>query len=112
MGITEKTVVFVIGAPGSGKGTLCRRLADEYSFYHVSVGDTLRRLVSDTRTDRVTTSRMQRGELVSTEVLIDVLQDSVKDSACSSYDLMLIDGMPRQLDQAIPVEKKASMPTR
>jgi adenylate kinase family enzyme len=55
---------------------------------------------------------MQRGELVSTEVLIDVLQDSVKDSACSSYDLMLIDGMPRQLDQAIPVEKKASMPTR
>lgn len=68
--------------------------------------------MSDSRTDRVTTSRMQRGELVSTEVLIDVLQDSVKDSACSSYDLMLIDGMPRHLDQAIPVEKKASMPAR
>ncbi|RYN61657.1 hypothetical protein AA0117_g12934 [Alternaria alternata] len=110
MEITAKTVVFVIGAPGSGKGTLCRRLSDEYAFYHVSVGDTLRRLVSDSRMDRVTTSRVQRGELVSTEMLIDVLQDSVKDSVCSSYDLILIDGMPRQLDQAMPVENKIGSP--
>lgn len=67
--------------------------------------------MSDSRMDRVTTSRVQRGELVSTEMLIDVLQDSVKDSVCSSYDLILIDGMPTQSDQAMPVEKKASIPT-
>ncbi|KAG9194912.1 UMP-CMP kinase [Alternaria panax] len=109
MEITAKTVVFVIGAPGSGKGTLCRRLSDEYAFYHVSVGDTLRRLVSSSRMDRLTTSRVQRGELVSTEVLIDVLQDSIKGSVCSSCNLILVDGLPRQLDQAMPVENKASI---
>jgi adenylate kinase family enzyme len=97
------------GAPGSGKGTLCRRLSDEYGFYHLSIGDTLRRLVSDSMMDPVTTARVQRGELVSAEVLIRILQDSIKDNVCSGRHLILVDGLPRQLDQAMPVEKKVSM---
>jgi adenylate kinase family enzyme len=59
--------------------------------------------------DLVTTARVQRGELVSTEVLIRILQDSIKDNVCSGRHLILVDGLPRQLDQAMPVEKKVSM---
>jgi adenylate kinase family enzyme len=52
---------------------------------------------------------VQRGELVSAEVLIRILQDSIKDNVCSGRHLILVDGLPRQLDQAMPVEKKVSM---
>ncbi|ENI03076.1 hypothetical protein COCC4DRAFT_143928, partial [Bipolaris maydis ATCC 48331] len=98
------------GAPGSGKGTLCRRLSDEHGFCHLSIGDTLRRLVSNSMTDLVTASQVQRGELVSTEVLVSILQDSVKDSVYSDRRVILVDGLPRQLDQAMPVEEKIGSP--
>lgn len=62
-------------------------------------------------TDVVTASQVESGELVSTEVLVNILQDSIKDSVCSSRHLILVDGLPRQLDQAMPVEKKVSMPS-
>ncbi|EMD86680.1 hypothetical protein COCHEDRAFT_1023889 [Bipolaris maydis C5] len=110
MEATATTVVFVIGAPGSGKGTLCRRLSDEHGFCHLSIGDTLRRLVSNSMTDLVTASQVQRGELVSTEVLVSILQDSVKDSVYSDRRVILVDGLPRQLDQAMPVEEKIGSP--
>lgn len=60
--------------------------------------------------DLVTASRVRRGELVSTEVLINILQDTIKDDVCSGRHLILVDGLPRQLDQAMPVEEKVSMP--
>ena len=60
--------------------------------------------------DLVTASKVQRGELVSIEMLVNILQDSIKENACSGRHLILVDGLPRQLDQAMPVEKKVSMP--
>ena len=61
--------------------------------------------------DPMVASQVQRGELVSTEVLVNVLQDSVKENVSSGRHLILVDGLPRQLDQAMPVEKKVSMPS-
>ena len=61
-------------------------------------------------TDLVTASQVQRGELVSTEVLVSILQDSVKDSVYSGRHVILVDGLPRQLDQVMPVEEKIGSP--
>ena len=36
------TVVFVLGGPGSGKGTQCQKIVTEYDFAHISAGDCLR----------------------------------------------------------------------
>jgi adenylate kinase family enzyme len=84
-------------------------LSDEYGFCHLSIGDTLRRLVSESTIDLVAASQVQRGKLVSTEVLVNILRDSVKENVCSGRHLILVDGLPRQLDQALPVEEKVSV---
>ncbi len=36
------TIIFVLGGPGAGKGTQCKRLTDAYSLHHLSIGDILR----------------------------------------------------------------------
>ena len=44
-------VVFVLGAPGAGKGTQCSRLSRKYGYTHLSAGDLLRAEVRDNGTD-------------------------------------------------------------
>ncbi|OAL46253.1 P-loop containing nucleoside triphosphate hydrolase protein [Pyrenochaeta sp. DS3sAY3a] len=96
--------VFVIGAPGSGKGTLCKKAADLHSdFGHVSLGDKLRRLP-----DRESTKEMIRavkdGELVPMEKLAPFLRILVKFERDQKRKLFFLDGFPRSLRQAIENE--------
>lgn len=62
--------------------------------------------------DPTVASQVQRGELVSTEVLVNILQDSVKENVSSGRHVILVDGLPRRSDQAMPVEEKVSVPNR
>lgn len=39
---TRPSVIFVLGGPGSGKGTQCTQLKNDFSFIHLSTGDLLR----------------------------------------------------------------------
>ena len=60
--------------------------------------------------DPLAASQVQRGELVSTKVLVSILQGSVKENVYSGRHVILVDGLPRQSDQAMPVEEKVSVP--
>jgi len=42
LGVAWSNIVFVLGGPGSGKGTQCTRIANQYNYFHLSAGDLLR----------------------------------------------------------------------
>lgn len=95
-----------LGAPGSGKGTLCRRLADECGFRHLSVGDLLRRLVSTSSASELVTDYLQRGEALPGDILVPVLKEQVDELGDGRPTLL--DGFPRRLDQTSYFEKTVS----
>ncbi|KAL2017074.1 hypothetical protein VTK56DRAFT_2597 [Thermocarpiscus australiensis] len=106
----EATVrfIFVIGAPGAGKGTLCKRLAQEHGLTHLSVGDLLRQIVADPDTDEVVRRHVQAGELLPTEYLLSVLESPFHDY--SPEKIILLDGFPRRMDQAEAFEDRFGKP--
>lgn len=42
MNKNKPLVIFILGGPGSGKGTQCQKIKDKFSFTHLSAGDLLR----------------------------------------------------------------------
>lgn len=95
------------GSPGAGKGTLCKRLAADYGFTHLSVGDMLRDLVANPDdADDVVRDYVKRGELLPMEHLLPLLK--VKIGKCVSGRPILLDGFPRRLDQAWEFEEVVS----
>ena len=64
--LKNSNVVFVVGGPGSGKGTQCERIVAKYGFTHLSSGDLLREEVaSGSARGKELNAIMERGELVS-----------------------------------------------
>ena len=62
-------IIFVLGGPGSGKGTQCARIVAKYKLTHLSAGDLLRAEVkSGSATGQQLESTMKEGKLVPTEV--------------------------------------------
>lgn len=98
-------VIFVLGGPGSGKGTQCQLLKTEFDLSQICVGDLLRReAASGTKLGRTVADIMQRGELVPGEVTMALLEEELSrlSGKCSG---VLIDGFPRAMDQAIEFER-------
>ncbi|KAL6874834.1 P-loop containing nucleoside triphosphate hydrolase protein [Trichoderma novae-zelandiae] len=102
----ERRIIFVLGAPGAGKGSLCKKLASKYGFTHLSVGDLLRQVVAMPGADGRVVEYVRRGELLPTELLFDVLRPHVDVGGT-----IILDGFPRQLDQAEAFEKEFQAPT-
>ena len=68
------SVTFVLGGPGSGKGTQCARLVDELGFVHLSAGDLLRELVRSGSEEGEEVARMIReGVIVPSSITIGLL---------------------------------------
>lgn len=97
---TEKARrLLLIGPPGSGKGTVGQRLAEEYGVEHIAAGDLLRHEV-ETKSDvgRRAAESMQRGELVSDRLVYELVLPRIL-AAGKSHGYVL-DGFPRTLVQA------------
>lgn len=87
------TVVFVIGGPGSGKGTQCAKIVNQFGFTHLSAGELLREEVkSDTEQGTMIKNLMQEGKLVPSEIIVRLLLKAMLESG---NDKFLIDGFPR-----------------
>jgi len=87
-------VFFVLGGPGSGKGTQCERIIVDFGLKHLSVGDLLRAETnSGSELAQEIAGYMSQGQLVPSEVPVKLLKKAI-DSAPKGTNF-LIDGFPR-----------------
>ncbi|RAK74527.1 P-loop containing nucleoside triphosphate hydrolase protein [Aspergillus fijiensis CBS 313.89] len=102
--------IYVIGAPGAGKGSLCAKLAADFGFHHLPVGDLLRQLALSGRMDPEILDKIQRSILLEVEVLAPILREAIADLKQATQDKLrlLIDGVPRALEQAAQIEEAAN----
>lgn len=108
----EVTVIFVLGGPGSGKGTQSENLVRDYGFMHLSAGDLLRaeQVREGSEYGDLIRNHIREGTIVPMEVTVVLLSNAmsdtlVKGTAKTSPARFLIDGFPRKLDQAIFFEE-------
>ncbi|KPJ10425.1 UMP-CMP kinase [Papilio machaon] len=90
-------VVFVLGAPGAGKGTQCSHISKEYDFVHLSAGDLLReeRQRPGSEYGEMIEEKIRNGEIVPVEVTCSLIHKAMQKSGKSRF---LIDGFPRNKD--------------
>lgn len=90
-------VVFVLGAPGAGKGTQCSYIAKEYDFVHLSAGDLLReeRQRPGSEYGEMIEEKIRNGEIVPVEVTCSLIHKAMQKSGKPRF---LIDGFPRNKD--------------
>lgn len=104
------TVVYILGGPGSGKGTQSAHLVDDYGFTHLSAGDLLR-----AEQDRegsefgdLIKDYIKEGQIVPMEVTVKLIENAVgaklDAKQTGGKGRFLIDGFPRKMDQAIYFE--------
>ena len=87
--------ILLLGAPGAGKGTQSAKLAEEYGIEHVTTGDALR-ANKDMETEYGTPrSFMEAGDLVPDPVVNEIVKTALADA-----DGFVLDGYPRNLEQA------------
>ena len=92
-------VVILLGAPGSGKGTLAAELAKVPGIRHLSSGDLLRGAVkAGTPAGLKAKEHMEAGNLVPDELIAEMIDDVL--AADASPNVLLLDGVPRTVRQA------------
>ncbi|MCI4568258.1 adenylate kinase [Lysobacter sp. CFH 32150] len=94
----------LLGAPGSGKGTQAARLKEHLQVPHISTGDLLRaEVAAGSKLGLAAKEVMARGELVSDEILLGMLEDRF--SRPDTRGGFILDGYPRNLAQADALDK-------
>lgn len=96
---TKGMKIVMLGAPGAGKGTQAKMIAEKYGVPHVSTGDIFRANIKNgTDLGKEAKSYMDKGELVPDELTVRILLDRVAQDDCK--DGYVLDGFPRTIPQA------------
>lgn len=99
--------IIMLGAPGAGKGTQAKRIADKWQIPHVSTGDIFRaNIKNDTELGREAKKYMDQGLLVPDELTVKILLDRVAQEDCRNG--YVLDGFPRTIPQAEVLDKALS----
>lgn len=96
--------IIMLGAPGAGKGTQAKMIADQYGIPHISTGDIFRvNIKEQTELGMEAKKYMDQGALVPDELTVKILLDRVaKDDCKLGY---VLDGFPRTIPQAEVLDK-------
>ncbi len=91
--------IIMLGAPGAGKGTQAKMIAEQYSIPHISTGDIFRANIKNgTELGTEAKKYMDKGQLVPDELTVKILLDRVSNEDCK--DGYVLDGFPRTIPQA------------
>ncbi|GLC41202.1 hypothetical protein PLESTB_001527300 [Pleodorina starrii] len=95
-GVIHKRVVFVVGGPGSGKGTQCDLISRDFHVPFFSAGELIRSLIaSGCPEGKQLQDIILQGQIIPSEVTVGLLQKAM---AGTSSDTVLIDGFPRNTE--------------
>jgi len=96
--------IILLGPPGSGKGTQAELLQKKYGFPKISSGDLLRREVQEgTVLGKKAESQMNRGELVSDDLVVEMIKKRISLPDCKRG--YILDGFPRNIAQSQRLEE-------
>ncbi len=97
--------IVMLGAPGAGKGTQAKMIAEAYKIPHVSTGDIFRANIKNgTELGKEAKTYMDKGALVPDELTVRILLDRVSQDDCKNG--YVLDGFPRTIPQAEVLEKE------
>ena len=95
--------IILLGAPGAGKGTQCKRIAAKYRLLHLSSGDILRQQRAQATTlGKKVTPFMDSGKLVPDQIIVEMMVDVIKEAPQAGF---VLDGFPRTINQAVDLDK-------
>ena len=91
--------IIMLGAPGAGKGTQAKKIADKYQVPHISTGDIFRANIKNgTELGKKAKTYMDQGLLVPDELVVDLVVDRLAQDDCKNG--CVLDGFPRTNPQA------------
>ena len=91
--------IIMLGAPGAGKGTQAKKIAEKYQIPHISTGYIFRANIKNgTELGKKAKTYMDQGLLVPDELVCDLVVDRVKQEDCKNG--YILDGFPRTIPQA------------
>lgn len=91
--------IIMLGAPGAGKGTQAKKIAEKYQIPHISTGDIFRANIKNgTELGKKAKTYMDQGLLVPDELVCDLVVDRVQQADCKNG--YILDGFPRTIPQA------------
>jgi len=93
----------LLGAPGAGKGTQCKRIVARYGLLHLSSGDILRQQrVEGTELGKTAQTYMDSGALVPDQIIVEMMADAIMKAPDAGF---ILDGFPRTVNQATELTK-------
>ncbi|MCH5260892.1 MAG: adenylate kinase [Lachnospiraceae bacterium] len=96
--------IIMLGAPGAGKGTQAKMIAEKYGVPHISTGDIFRANIKNgTQLGMEAKQYMDQGLLVPDELTVKILLDRVAQDDCQNG--YVLDGFPRTIPQAQVLDK-------
>jgi adenylate kinase len=99
-----------LGAPGSGKGTQCKRIVTRYGLLHLSSGDILRQQrIEGTELGKTAQTYMDSGALVPDQIIVEMMADAIMKAPDAGF---ILDGFPRTVKQADELAKSLASANR
>ncbi|XP_020576099.1 UMP-CMP kinase 2-like [Phalaenopsis equestris] len=95
-------ITFVLGGPGSGKGTQCAKIAEMFGFAHLSAGELLRKEISSgCENGEMILEIIKEGKIVPSAITVDLIRREIESSENRK---ILVDGFPRTTENRIAFE--------
>ena len=100
--------IIMLGAPGTGKGTIGAEICKHFNLNHVSTGDIFREEIRNkTELGQLAESYMSKGQLVPDEVTIKMVENTL-----DRMEDVILDGFPRTIDQAKALKEILRVPNK
>ncbi|MGL5684121.1 MAG: adenylate kinase [Marinifilaceae bacterium] len=104
---TDMLNIALFGAPGAGKGTQAKKIAQKYNLAHISTGEIIRgEIAKGSELGKMAEQLIANGNLLSDELVIDMIADSIEKN--KGVNGFLFDGFPRTVAQAEKLDEMLS----